>query len=274
MSKHSLGGLLLKKIQSGSLLILSLVLAACAGPANRAPVVDRLPSRSLETQVSPDGYYTVKPGDTLYSIAMQFGLDWHELARANGLSDPGKLAIGQKLLVEGLPSAVDAPVAGGGGVEVRPVPDSGTASGQVAKPIPMPTAPDAPAEKPPQNAASYGFIWPHNGALLKGFKAGVNKGIDLKANVGDPVKAAKEGKVVYAGNALRGYGNLIIVKHDNDLLTAYAHNQTLLVKEGDQVKSGQRIAEAGKSDAPQPMLHFEVRKSGKPVDPMIYLPSR
>lgn len=262
----------MKKIQSGSLIILCLVLAACAGPVNKAPVVDRLPSRSLENQVSADGYYTVKPGDTLYSIAMQFGLDWHELARANGLSDPGKLAIGQKLLIEGLPSAVDAPpVASSGGVEVRPIPDSGTAQGQDIKPIPVP---NTPAEKPLQAAGTPVFIWPHDGELLKSFKPGVNKGIDLKAKIGDPVKAAKEGKVVYAGNALRGYGNLIIVKHDNDLLTAYAHNQTLLVKEGDQVKTGQRIAEAGKSDASQPMLHFEVRKSGKPVDPAAYLPAR
>jgi lipoprotein NlpD len=102
----------------------------------------------------------------------------------------------------------------------------------------------------------------------------VNKGIDLTAKVGDPVLASQAGRVVYSGNALRGYGNLIILKHDNNLLTAYAHNKTLLVKEGEPVTKGQKIAEAGQSDTDRPKLHFEVRKQGKPVDPMDYLPAR
>ena len=119
-----------------------------------------------------------------------------------------------------------------------------------------------------------GFIWPHPGEIIQGYKAGVNKGIDLAAKVGDPVIASQAGRVVYSGNALRGYGNLIILKHDNNLLTAYAHNKTLLVKEGEPVTKGQKIAEAGQSDSDRPKLHFEVRKQGKPVDPMDYLPAR
>ena len=265
---------------STGLMGLCLVLVACAGPSYNAPVVDRLPSRSLSNQVSPDGFYTVKPGDTLYSIALDFGLDWRELARANGLADPSKLSIGQKLLVEGIGSGnvasnASAGSEASGSVEVKPIDggEKGTVARPITKPESRPTAPTAPT-KPTSEGLAAKFIWPHNGKVISQFKPGVNKGIDLEAKVGDPVIASQSGKVVYSGNALRGYGNLIIVKHDNNLLTAYAHNQTLLVKEGDAVKAGQRIAEAGQSDADRPKLHFEVRKAGKPVNPLEYLPSR
>jgi len=117
-------------------------------------------------------------------------------------------------------------------------------------------------------------MWPGNGAVLAGFDEVKNKGLDIGGNAGDPVFAAAEGKVVYAGSGLRGYGNLIILKHNNTYLTAYAHNQTLLVKEDQTVKRGQKIAEMGNSDADRVKLHFEVRKQGKPVDPTKYLPSR
>jgi len=116
--------------------------------------------------------------------------------------------------------------------------------------------------------------WPGNGAVLTGFDEVKNKGVDIAGNAGDPVLAAAEGKVVYAGSGLRGYGNLIILKHNNTYLTAYAHNQTLLVKEDQTVKRGQKIAEMGNSDADRVKLHFEVRKQGKPVDPTKYLPAR
>jgi lipoprotein NlpD len=247
-------------------------LGACTTTGNQAPVVDRLPSRSSDTAVAADGIYTVKAGDTLYSIALDFGLDWRELARANNLSDPSKLSIGQKLRVTGAPG----PVAGGSasgtitedsGVEITPIPPAGG-----AKPIENTPAPEI---KPPApTAVTLGFIWPHPGEVVQGYKPGVNKGIDLTAKVGDPVLASQAGRVVYSGNALRGYGNLIILKHDNNLLTAYAHNKTLLVKEGEPVTKGQKIAEAGQSDTDRPKLHFEVRKQGKPVDPMDYLPAR
>ena len=247
-------------------------LAACTTTGNQAPVVDRLPSRSTDTAVATDGVYTVKAGDTLYSIALDFGLDWRELARSNNLSDPSKLSIGQKLRVTGAPGAVAAGASGAStvedtGVEVTPITPAGG-----AKPV---EATPAPEIKPPAPVAvTLGFIWPHPGEIIQGYKAGVNKGIDLAAKVGDPVIASQAGRVVYSGNALRGYGNLIILKHDNNLLTAYAHNKTLLVKEGEPVTKGQKIAEAGQSDSDRPKLHFEVRKKGKPVDPMDYLPAR
>jgi lipoprotein NlpD len=114
--------------------------------------------------------------------------------------------------------------------------------------------------------------WPSKGNVIDRFDEGKNKGIDISGKSGDPIQAAADGKVVYAGNSLRGYGNLVIVKHDNTYLTAYAHNRTLLVKEGDSVKKAQKIAEMGNTDADQVKLHFEVRKHGKPVDPMSYLP--
>jgi lipoprotein NlpD len=224
--------------------------------------------------VATDGIYTVKAGDTLYSIALDNGMDWRELARVNNLSDPSKLSIGQKLRISSASGPVASAPAGGtvvedSGVEVTPILPAGGAKPVEAVPAPVPEI------KPPAPVAvTLGFIWPHPGDIIQGYKAGVNKGIDLAAKVGDPVLASQAGRVVYSGNALRGYGNLIILKHDNNLLTAYAHNKTLLVKEGEPVTKGQKIAEAGQSDTDRPKLHFEVRKQGKPVDPMDYLPAR
>ena len=118
------------------------------------------------------------------------------------------------------------------------------------------------------------FAWPHPGQVLSGFDETKNKGLDFAGKAGDPVLAAADGKVVYAGSGLRGYGNLVILKHNNTYLTAYAHNQTLLVKEDQSVQKGQRIAEMGSSDADRVKLHFEIRKQGKPVDPAKLLPAR
>lgn len=276
-----------KKARMGLVLASLLMLASCAS-TNHAPVVDRLPSRSLDSSVSPDGYYTVKPGDTLYSIALDFGLDWKDLAKANGLSDPNKISIGQKLLVQGVGgnapvasstgNATAAPTDNASGVVVTPVVPPSVAKPidaqpGASKPVPVPDQ-TAKSEPPAPANASYGFIWPSDGKIIQTYKPGVNKGVDLAVKVGDPVVASLGGKVVYSGNALRGYGNLIIIKHEGNLLTAYAHNKTLLVKEGDSVKKGQKIAEAGQSDTDKPMLHFEVRKQGKPVNPMDYLPAR
>jgi lipoprotein NlpD len=118
------------------------------------------------------------------------------------------------------------------------------------------------------------WIWPSNGALIAGFDEVKNKGLKIAGKVGDPVVASADGRVVYAGSGLRGYGNLVILKHNETYLTAYAHNQTLLVKEDQTVRKGQRIADMGSSDADKVMLHFEVRRNGKPVDPAKYLPPR
>ena len=119
-----------------------------------------------------------------------------------------------------------------------------------------------------------GWIWPAQGSLIAGFDEAKNKGLDIGGKVGEPIIAAADGRVVYAGAGLRGYGNLIILKHNNTYLTAYAHNQTLLVKEDQSVQKGQKIAEMGNSDADRAKLHFEIRRQGKPVDPARYLPSR
>jgi lipoprotein NlpD len=119
-----------------------------------------------------------------------------------------------------------------------------------------------------------GWIWPAHGNLIAGFDEAKNKGLDIAGKAGEPVFASADGRVVYAGAGLRGYGNLIILKHNNTYLTAYAHNQTLLVKEDQSVQKGQKIAEMGNSDADRVKLHFEIRRQGKPVDPARYLPAR
>ncbi len=263
-----------KKNTSILLILICTILAGCAGSSFKAPVIDRLPSRSVDSQLTPKGYYTVKPGDTLYSIALDFGLDWRELARANGIVDPSSLNTGRKLLIENLP-ARQATTDDDSTIRVNPV--QGGSSGAVvrAKPILTPRQPSQDTNSTVDIDGGGGdFTWPHDGPIVSNFKSGASKGIDFAAKLGDPIRAAKGGKVVYSGNALRGYGNLIIIKHDNDLLTAYAHNKTLLVKEGDTVKEGERIAEAGQSDADRVKLHFEVRKAGKPVNPMQYLKRR
>jgi lipoprotein NlpD len=150
---------------------------------------------------------------------------------------------------------------------------------------PTPTASSAPASSASNAAPSASapvnvsddsmiFAWPHPGPVLAGFDEAKNKGLDFAGKAGDPVLAAGDGKVVYAGSGLRGYGNLVILKHNNTYLTAYAHNQTLLVKEDQSVTKGQRIADMGSSDSDRVKLHFEIRKQGKPVDPAKLLPAR
>jgi lipoprotein NlpD len=137
-----------------------------------------------------------------------------------------------------------------------------------SKPAAAATAPAAAGDD------ELGFIWPASGALISGFDDVRNKGLDIAGKAGDPVLAAADGRVVYAGSGLRGYGNLVILKHNNTFLTAYAHNQTLLVKEDQGVRKGQKIAEMGSTDADRVKLHFEIRRQGKPVDPSRYLPAR
>ncbi|MDH4396473.1 MAG: peptidoglycan DD-metalloendopeptidase family protein [Limnobacter sp.] len=268
-------------------LVAVLILGACSTPMQKAPVVDRSGGRGGESS-SADGTYIVKSGDTLYAIALEHGMDWRELARLNNIDDPNKLAVGQKLKVDANsgPAASSASsgksVADSDVVEVTPIPPSGAVKAVPSKPVPLPSDPASaskdpaavPPAVPPTTTSGGEFMWPHNGAVIQAYKAGINKGVDFLAKVGDPVVAAGAGKVVYSGNALRGYGNLIIIKHENKLLTAYAHNKTLLVKEGEVVKKGQKIAEAGQSDTDKPKVHFEVRKNGNPVDPIQYLPAR
>lgn len=212
------------------------------------------------------GYYTVQRGDTLTRIGLDNGQGWRDLARWNNLTNPDLIEVGQVLRVAPPGAAVE-----NSGVLVRPIAPSGSTSATATPPKPEP----APAA---QNGSlsdeGLGFIWPANGVLIAGFDEAKNKGLDIGGKAGDPVMAAADGQVVYAGSGLRGYGNLIILKHNNTFLTAYAHNQALLVKEDQKVRKGQKIAEMGKSDADRVKLHFEVRRQGKPVDPAKLLPAR
>jgi len=276
-------------------LLSALVLAGCANKNRPAPVEDRSPNATktpakmiagAENAGKP-GYYSVKSGDTLIRIGMDNGQSWRDIARWNNIENPNLIETGQVIRVAAPEET---------GVVVRPV----TSTNVVTSPAPANAASasapatNAAAVKPPQSAASasnsasptpannlvtadtaeeaVSFQWPTRGNVLAGFDEVKNKGVDIAGKAGDPVLAAADGKVVYAGSGLRGYGNLVIIKHNNTYLTAYAHNQSLLVKEDQAIKRGQKIAEMGNSDADQVKLHFEIRRQGKPVDPAKYLP--
>ena len=269
----------------GSVALASLVLVGCGTRLNKAPVENRGTSANPSAQpgvvtgsdiklmpgaenAGKPGYYSVKPGDTLIRIGLESGQSWKDVARWNNLENANLIEVGQVLRV--VPPVASAAVSDSGGVVARPV--------AVAPPV-TPAAPTASAPKPANPATSAGeddvaFIWPSSGTLLAGFDEARNKGYDIGGKAGDAVLAAADGRVVYAGAGLRGYGNLIILKHNNTFLTAYAHNQSLLVKEDQAVRKGQKIAEMGSTDADRVKLHFEIRRQGKPVDPVRYLPSR
>ena len=215
------------------------------------------------------GYYTVKPGDTLIRIGLDTGQNWRDIARWNSLDNPNVIEVGQVLRV--VPPSSDNPL-----VVTRPV-TSGSAVTQTmttAQPARAPASAPAAAATATAGEDDLAWIWPAQGSLIAGFDEAKNKGFDISGKAGDPIVASADGRVVYAGAGLRGYGNLIILKHNNTFLTAYAHNQTLLVKEDQSVKKGQKIAEMGNSDADRVKLHFEIRRQGKPVDPAKYLPAK
>ena len=277
--------------------------AGCATRSGKqAPVEDRGVGMSKSAPIGVDtgnikqlpgaenagkpGYYTVKPGDTMIRIGLESGQNWRDVARWNNIENPNIVEVGQVLRV--VPPVVDnsivvtRPVLSGSGIVSTPVaPASGAGA---SRPASAPASPaSAVAGVPPVVASSspaatgdenVGLIWPAQGSLLAGFDEAKNKGLDIAGKAGDAVVASAEGRVVYAGAGLRGYGNLIILKHNNTFLTAYAHNQKLLVKEDQTVVKGQKIAEMGNSDADRVKLHFEVRRQGKPVDPAKYLPVR
>lgn len=275
-----------------TLLAAALIATGCAGRrlADPAPVEDRGAAgggRSAEVKTLPGaenagkpGYYTVQPGDTLFRIALDSGQTWRDVQAWNSLANPNVIEVGQVLRVAppvGAAAAAAstgvtaAPVASATVVS-RPLAATGTATATaVVTPAPAP-APAASATVPAGDAVN--FIWPAQGAVIANFDEAKNKGVAIGGKVGDPVLAAADGRVVYAGAGLRGYGNLIILKHNNTYLTAYAHNQALLVREDQAVKQGQKIAEMGSSDADRVKLHFEVRRQGKPVDPIAFLPKR
>lgn len=243
------------------------VVQSTAPAITPAPVAPLGPTVA-QAPVEP-GFYRVKPGDTPYGISRVFKQKPADLVKWNNLPESKQVNIGQVLRVAPPGAAVSA---------------SSTAStSKMAEPPLLPTAeksaaPKPAAEKPAASAerepavsvtAPKGtFAWPVRGEVVRKFGANGNKGIDIEGKVGQPVKAAALGKVVYAGSGLRSYGRMIIVKHSNDFLTAYAYNEKLLVKEGDTVKQGATIADIGTGPSGTPALHFEVRKSGAAVDPM------
>ncbi len=326
--------------------LLCCVIAVAAGCASRrpAPVVDRLPppaAKPAAPTIAPSPQpetYLVKRGDTLYSIALDQGVDWRDLAAWNQLSDPTKLSVGQSLVVrrpgaaaEGpvtvSPVAPSQPIAGrplgaespsvaapaagaaaavAGALKTEPkgirlpysdenlaalqrsdaaraaVPAKPEAPPPVAAPAPKPEAPPvakvepAPPAKPEPDGADerVDWSWPTAGKVVANFNGAGNKGLDIGGRVGDPVYASAGGKVVYSGEGIPAYGKLVIIRHNGTYLSAYAHNSQILVKEGQSVSKGQKIAELGSSGADTTKLHFEIRRLGKPVDPLQYLPNR
>ena len=314
-----------------ALVVLAIALAGCAA-RRPAPVMDRGESRPAPPPVveapapapeppapKPLPTHTVKRGETLVGIALQYGLDYRELAAWNNITNPNVLAVGQVLVVarpaDAKPYAppVTTPLATAGPpIEARPLantpnakvepratklPYSERALAQLGSPegsVPAPTPTPGPAPEPtpvpvppapppgapvaaaePEKAGTdreaVDWMWPVKGKVLAPFNEQA-KGMDIAGKKGTPVVAAASGRVVYAGAGLRGYGKLVIIKHNETWLSAYAHNDNLLVKEQQDVRKGQRIAEMGATDADQVKLHFEVRRQGKPVDPTKVLP--
>jgi lipoprotein NlpD len=268
--------------------------------------------RPVTPQIAPstNGLHTVQRGDTLYAIAFANSLDYREIASWNQLESPDRILVGQVLrltpppgavevmpledeapserpLVEPLllrePQAVLLPYSEANWAKVSTTPAAVAVTPPAPKPVPIAaSAPAAPAAVPtpaaPATIASAsgkgGWLWPADGTLAGRFGAAGGKGIDIVGSRNAPVMAVAPGKVVYSGSGLRGYGRLLIVKHAGEYLSAYAHNESILVKEGDTVAAGQKIALMGDSDADQVKLHFEIRRYGKPLDPLSYLPER
>jgi len=306
----SIGG----RLRSVASLGLLGLLVACAVPPHRAPVEDRsagstgkptvptsAPSSTgavpaVDPKLLPGaenagkpGYYTVKQGDTLIRIALDNGQNWRDLVKWNNLPNANLIEVGQVLRVvaPGASPVVSTKPVSTAKVETRPLdgkPSSAASAASPASPASAPASAVASAASSTATAASVpaakgadddvAWAWPVPGAVIQSFDDSRNKGVDLSGKAGDAVLAAASGRVMYVGSSLRGYGNAIIVKHANDYLSVYAHNQTMLVKEDQLVHRGQKIAEMGSSDADQVKLHFEVRKSGKPLDPAKVLPPR
>jgi len=238
------------------------VLAGCGGNSP-APVENRRAGEPGDAAraVSKPERYTVKRGDTLYSIAWRFGLDYREVARLNRIGLPYTIYPGQTLRLSG---AVAPPAPPSTASPRRP-------AARTARPAARKSTPDA---APVPDTAVTAWRWPTNGKVIRGFSGTLHKGIDIDGKSGDPVIATAAGKVVYAGSGIVGYGRLLIIKHNQQYLSAYGHNSALLVAEGAAVRAGQKIAEKGSSATNAVKLHFEIRRNGKPVDPLSLLPAR
>jgi lipoprotein NlpD len=267
------------------LIVSLMVVASCSSQVNYAPVTE-----AWQQTKNAQGTHVVIAKDTLYSIAWRYGLDYRVLAKINHINPPYSLKLGQSLnLVDSNHSAAKAIQS----VKKTEIANQSSQMKPASLPAPKIIKTETTTEKtvvsndktvvqdvkaPAKNVIgkqTIQWIWPTKGRIISQFSmtTGVNKGIDIAGKMGGPVKVAAPGRIVYAGNGLRGYGELIIVKHSDEFLSAYAHNRKILVKEGQLVKSGQVIAQIGSSEARQVMLHFEIRRAGVPVNPLEYLPS-
>lgn len=293
-------------------LVMAVIAAlAVGGCASRtpAPVIERggapaRPAQASQPQaatVKSGEFHTVKRGETLYSIALEYGLSYRDLTSWNGIDNPNMIRVGQQLRVappDG--TAVARPVESQAAVEMRPLggasaqsstdtlkrePKGGkqpyteqaqaVAQAEEARREPQAASrPEPKAVEPGSAGNELSWIWPSSGRVIAQFVEGGNKGVDIEGRIGDPIVAAESGKITYAGSGIRGYGNLLILQHANGLSSVYAHNSKLLAREGQQVLRGQKIAELGSSDTDQPKLHFELRRQGKPLDPLKILPPR
>lgn len=338
-----------KQVNKSWLISLFLIGLAGCSTTDHAPVVDRAPtakppvatqSKPIATQPSSDwrpNTHTVRKGDTLYSIGLEYGFDYKEIAQLNNITPPAyTIHIGQRLNlpsrttdtapatnpIPGQPASIaDGDVIitplnlDGGSSPATVTGQTGTATPapgqpllvvepkalrqpyseaalnapvpapqpQIAAATPATTTPSTPVTPPASSATASSatnsiegidWAWPTNGKVIAGFNDSAStKGLDISGTMGQPVHAAAPGKVIYSGADLRGYGKLVIIKHNNTFLSVYAHNSNILVKEGQQVTRGQKIAEMGDSDTDKVKLHFEIRRQGKSVDPSKYLPS-
>jgi lipoprotein NlpD len=291
---------------------LAVVLAAGCAARTGAPVVERAPPAKpapaqpaaakpavvAKPAVRPPearpSFHTVRKGETLFSIALDYGLDYRDLAQWNGIADPGLIQIGQRLQLHPPQQAVTvAPLKPAPGVQAKPLGDGAVAGGNVLtepravrapysdktyaqlagiRPEPVPRAePRAPARGEGEDAVEWS--WPASGKVVSQFNDGAKlKGISIAGKLGQPVLASAPGRVIFSGTGIRGFGKLIVIKHNDTFLSVYAHNSELLVKEGQNVTRGQKIAEMGSTDTDQVKLHFEIRRFGKPVDPVKFLP--
>lgn len=251
-------------------------LVGCATSSGTSQSVDSRPAAVSSRQATTAGQYRVRRGDTLYAIATRHGWDWKSLAQHNGIEAPYTLRVGQVIRF-GSGTAGKAPVAS---APASPAPAVATpAQPAVVAPTvasPAPAASNAADSSAPPKVSPTGWGWPANGQLISLYSSNssLNKGIDIAGDLGQPVYAASTGNVVYAGSGLRGYGELVIIKHNDTYVSAYGHNHRLLVREGQRVKAGEKIAEMGSTGTDRVKLHFEIRRQGKPVDPLQYLPRR
>lgn len=238
-------------------------LTGCSTQGEAAPVSPAV------GEAPANGVYRIKPNETLYSISWRYGLDYRKLAEINNITPPYKVRAGQtiKLRANAVTTSISETKSVATPKEIKEIKEA------ILSPS---STPEVEPKSLSALPAAGQWLWPAKGKMVATFTSGrtINKGIDIVAARGAPVIATASGKVVYSGNGLKGYGELIIIKHSDEFLSAYAHNRKLLVREGAFVRAGQTIALVGDTDAKQPMLHFEIRKAGKPVDPLKYLPKR